>query len=100
MRYCKSALMIENPSKLLEILTKLASSQFRSSEALPLDDHQFNIDAGMNDVRAIWNPEKSLITFCCRYESDVVTTEKKIQRFAKEYNCLITDFPKREICNE
>ncbi len=88
--YCKTAISISDDVDSQTLLTKLAIECFGAREAVPVDSRQYVIDAGMNDVRAVVNEEKSLIAFCCRYKNDVPKTEEKIQRFAQAHGVQLT----------
>ncbi len=84
--YCKTAILISDEVDIHTLLTRFAIECHGAREAIPIDSHQFNIDASMNDVRAVVKDEATLITFCCRYQRDVLRTEEKIQRFIKDYS--------------
>ncbi|RUO35495.1 hypothetical protein CWE13_11230 [Aliidiomarina shirensis] len=53
--------------------------------AYRLDDGTFSINAGENDVRAIYNEENAAINFLCRYERDMNFYDKKLMAFATKH---------------
>ncbi|MCE0494662.1 hypothetical protein [Vibrio salinus] len=88
--YCKSALLIENPLQIEELLTHFAREYLRAKRVIKLDYRQYTIDAGENDIRAVViDEEKALIAFCCRYAKDVEIYESKIKQFATEHQLKI-----------
>ncbi|HBC3374051.1 TPA: hypothetical protein KDY48_004311 [Vibrio parahaemolyticus] len=89
--YCKTAIFISDEVDIHTLLTRFATECYGAREAIPIDSHQFNIDAGMNDVRAVVKRESTLITFCCRYQRDVRRTEEKVQSFIREHDLEIIE---------
>lgn len=85
MTVCKLGLKPKNTSRALEVLRTIAQSQFDAIDVYSLAGDMFNIDAGLNDVRAKLDSTTGLITFVCRNDVDVLKTEKKIAAFAQ--NC-------------
>ncbi|WP_067099075.1 hypothetical protein [Marinomonas atlantica] len=65
--YCELALKIEPGLDVKQTLSLFAVEQFNGREAVPIDSNQYNVDNGLNDLRAVLKPKIGLITFCCRY---------------------------------
>lgn len=93
MPYCGSALKIKAPASASEVLSAFAKEQCNASQAHSLDGRQFNIDAGLNDLRAIQQDNPDIFGFFCRYQNDVNRTEVKIHAFAKDHpvECKLVD---------
>ena len=93
MPYCDSALKIEKTATPSEVLSEFAKEQFNANQAHPIDGRKFNIDAGMNDLRAIQQVKPDTYGVFCRYANDVQKTQSKILDFAKEHSveCRIVD---------
>lgn len=83
MPYCKSSLQTE-PENAEAIIIKFAVDKFRAENAYPLTGGMWNIDAGENDVRAIYRDNNGIIKFFCRSKQDLPRIEKKIAEFASE----------------
>ena len=45
----------------------MAVAKFKANKAICLDNGNFNIDGGLNDVRAVISKQTDLIKFYCRY---------------------------------
>ncbi len=89
--YCKVALLLSDKVDSHNLLSQFAVETFGAREAVRIDERQFGIDNGMNDVRAVLKEDKNLITFCCRYEKDLQRTEDKIHHFAQLYDLQIVE---------
>ncbi|WP_372628062.1 hypothetical protein [Arsukibacterium sp.] len=48
-------------------------------------DGTFSIDAGENDIRAIYDESNSAINFFCCYKQDMSFYDKKLQSFAARH---------------
>lgn len=81
--YCKTVILIDDEADVHTLLTKFAVECFNAREAIQLDSRQFNVDGGLNDVRAVVKYDSQFIAFCCRYQHDVQRIEKRIQNFAR-----------------
>ena len=79
--------IIANKDPLL-LLTRLANEKFHATEisAIP-GGNMLNIDAGMNDIRAI--VDKNTIKFYFRYEKDSDKYERLIIDFCKEHSITL-----------
>lgn len=64
-----------------DALSKFSMEYFNTRCAFQIDDYQYNIDNGLNDLRAVLKPELELITFCCRYSKDVAKAEEMVWAF-------------------
>lgn len=84
--YCELALKIEPSLDVEQTLSLFAVEQFNGREAVPIDSTQYNVDNGLNDLRAVLKPEIGLITFCCRYSQDVPRAESKVLAFSQKYD--------------
>ncbi len=80
--YCDIAWKITPNLDVEDALSKFAVEYFSARCAVQIDDYQYNIDNGLNDLRAVLKPELELITFCCRYSKDVAETEEMVRAFA------------------
>ncbi len=81
--YCKIVILINDEADVHTLLTKFAIECFNAREAIQMSQDQFNIDAGLNDVRAVVKYESHFIAFCCRYQHDVQRIENRIQNFVR-----------------
>ena len=92
MPYCDKEILVldlDNTS-VIQVLDKMAVAKFKANKAICLDNGNFNIDGGLNDVRAVISKQAGLIKFCCRYSSDVPRVESLIGDFAyKNPNCKL-----------
>jgi hypothetical protein len=63
------------------------------NQAHPLDERQFNTDAGFDDLKAIRQVKPDTDKIFCRYANDVQKTQSKILDFAKKHSveCRIVD---------
>lgn len=64
----------------MHLLNNLAVTLFAAHSLTQLDDHGFNLDNGLNDIRAYY--DNNLITFVCRYKGDSDYLTKKIMAYA------------------
>jgi hypothetical protein len=94
MPYCNLALKIKKSVASSNVLSTFAKEHFNANEAYPLDKKQFNIDGGLNDLRAIQQMELDTYGFFCRYEQDIQKTQGKILDFAKKHTseCVLVNF--------
>jgi hypothetical protein len=88
MRYCSSSLVISPNADIHQTISLVAKEQFNALTAHELANNEFNIDAALNDVRAIINKESHQIRFCCRYERDVQRINRKVLAFANDHSDL------------
>jgi hypothetical protein len=95
MPYCSSAIKLNKTSewKIDEALNTLARDSFQAEAAHHINDNQYNIDAGLNDVRAIVDAEERLLCFICRYEKDIPKTTDTLAQFvfANAGDCHLVD---------
>ncbi|WP_286823929.1 MULTISPECIES: hypothetical protein [unclassified Idiomarina] len=68
------------------MLSSLTKESFAGGQsAYQLDDGTFSIDAGENDIRAIYDEENAAIKFFCRYQRDIDFYDKKLMSFATKH---------------
>lgn len=92
MPYCNNEILVLDLDKtsVIQVIDKIAVAKFKSQKAICLDNGNFNIDGGLNDVRAVISEEVSLIKFCCRYAKDIPRVELLISDFVYENpNCKL-----------
>ncbi|ATC93833.1 hypothetical protein [Pseudoalteromonas tunicata] len=82
--YCKFAWKISDDLSVKDALNQFAQRYFDAQAAVQLEEYQYAVDNGMNDLRAVIKPEHHLITFCCRYKKDIQRTENIVKKFAHE----------------
>lgn len=86
MPYCETTFQTVLPEQVENVLSSFTKECFVGGQAVyPLDDGSFSIDAGENDVRAIYDEENASIRFFCRYKRDMGFYDKKLQSFAAKY---------------
>lgn len=90
MAYCAIAIRLKASAELPieSLLDAFAKAEFRALAAHHLHGNEYNIDAGLNDVRAIVDFENQIVSLVCRYEKDVAKTEHKAQDFAAKHPLL------------
>ena len=54
--------------------------------AYQLGNNRYSIDAGENDLRAIFDEDERLVKFFCRYNSEKERYEKMLLSFAKKHS--------------
>lgn len=93
MPYSKFALKIQNINMVNDVLSAFAKEHYNAPGAYPLNERHFNIDNGWNDVRASQQLDPRIYALFCRYSKDIISTETKIQIFAKNHpiNCKLID---------
>lgn len=86
MPYCRTEFKLVKPDQVEHVLTSLTQECFVGGQAAyRLDDGTFSIDAGENDVRAIYDESNAAINFICRYKRDMSFYDKKLQSFATKH---------------
>ena len=86
MPYCRTEFKLVKPAQVEHVLTSLTQECFVGGQAAyRLDDGTFSIDAGENDVRAIYDESNSAVNFLCRYKRDMDFYDKKFQAFAAKH---------------
>ncbi|MFT5602894.1 MAG: hypothetical protein ACI9N1_003156 [Flavobacteriales bacterium] len=92
MPYCNNEIIVLDIDKasVIQVIDKIAVAKFKAQKAICLDNGNFNIDGGLNDVRAVISEEVGLIKFCCRYTKDVHRVESLVSDFVYEnHNCKL-----------
>ncbi|ALM70321.1 hypothetical protein ACEI17_002631 [Vibrio vulnificus] len=91
MPQCQTALVITPEMDIEAVLNQLSRATFNAEHAVQCewDKHQFCIDSGMNNIRAVIDKEKMLILFCCRYSQYINIMEKLLTEFADQQDLLI-----------
>ena len=54
--------------------------------AYQLDNGTFSIDAGENDIRAIYDEGDTAIKFICRQKREMLFYDNKLQKFAARHS--------------
>lgn len=86
MPYCAVAIKLKDSE---ELSIESLLNAFAKAEAVHhLHGNEYNIDAGLNDVRAVVDFEKQVVSLFCRYEKDLSRTERKAKDFAATYPLL------------
>lgn len=92
MPYCKTTFHLGDtqcPKLILSTLTRECFVGGRN--AYDLGHNRYAIDAGENDIRAIYDEEHNVVRFFCRYKTDLPKYEKKLKTFAINHGIEITD---------
>jgi hypothetical protein len=92
MPYCNNEIIVLDLDKasVIQVIDKIAVAKFKAQKAIYLNNGNFNIDGGLNDVRAMLSEEVGIIKFCCRYSPDVSRVESLISDFVYENpNCKL-----------
>jgi len=95
--YCVKGIIIIDLDKtsILQVLNNMAVTKFKAQRAIKLDNGNINIDAGLNDVRAVLGANGDLIKFFCRYVSDIPIVEVLVSDFAYQHpNCKLVEVVK------
>ncbi|MDP4537484.1 hypothetical protein Q3O60_14925 [Alkalimonas collagenimarina] len=82
------------PEQVSLVLSTFAKENFVGGQAAyTLCDGSYSIDAGENDIRAIYDKEASTVKFICRSKREMAFYDKKLLFFAAKYNIpLILSF--------
>lgn len=94
MPYCIKEITIINLEKtsILQVLNNMAVIKFKAQRAILLDNGHINIDAGLNDVRAVLSDKGDLIKFFCRYLRDIPRVESLVNDFVYQHpNCKLVE---------
>lgn len=78
MPFCKTTIPFDSTQSSSLVINKIAQ-YFDSERAILLPNGHWNIDAGINNIRAVVCEDKQLIKFCFRYEKDREKYEKLIK---------------------
>lgn len=90
MPYCSTIFQRVSPEDLEAILSVFANENFVGGQAAyNLGNNSYSIDAGENDVRAIYDYENEVVRFFCRYEKEMPRYEKKLLAFARKYGIAL-----------
>jgi hypothetical protein len=86
MPYCETAFHPVIPDDIEHMLSAFTRENFVGGQvAYHLGNGSYSIDAGENDIRAIYDPEDETVRFFCRYERDLSRYEIKLQSFAAKH---------------
>ena len=86
MPYCDTVFQTVKPEQVENVLSKFAQECFGGGQAAyRLENGAFSIDAGENDIRAIYDESNTVIRFFCRYKRDAGFYDKKLQTFAAKH---------------
>lgn len=87
MPYCKIAFSIPIRDDVLPTLSTFTKQHFvQGQAAYEIDTNRFAIDAGENDVRALYDVENGLVKFFCRYEEVMAKSDKQFQQFTVSHD--------------
>lgn len=86
MPYCQTTFQPIAAEEIEIILSTFTIENFVGGQAAyHLGNGSYSIDAGENDIRAIYDDENEVVRFFCRYEKEIPRYEKKLKAFAKKY---------------
>lgn len=85
MPYCNTEFHTISPEQVHEVLSTLAKEFVGGRDAYLLSSGTYSIDAGENDIRAMYDEENITVRFFCRYERDKGRYDTKIQSFASKH---------------
>jgi len=86
MPYCQTTLLISNPEDIEPTLSLFAQENFvQGQAAYHLGNNRYSVDAGENDLRAIFDEDEHLVKFFCRYDDEKARYEKMLVSFAKKH---------------
>ena len=93
MPYCtKKIIIIDLEKTSLQILNSMAVTKFKAHRAIRLGNGDINIDAGLNDVRAVLSDKGDLIKIFCRYIRDIPRVDSLVDDFAYQHpNCKLVE---------
>lgn len=87
MPYCQTTLLIGNQEDIEPTLSLFAQENFvQGQAAYHLGNNRFLVDAGENDLRAVFDEDERLIKFFCRYDGEKARYEKMLMSFAKKHD--------------
>ncbi|MCW8093209.1 hypothetical protein [Alteromonas sp. ASW11-130] len=88
MPYCSTAIKLRDECdwSVEKALAAIGKEMFNAETVHLLDGDSYNIDAGLNDVRAIVNSDEQLICLFCRYQKDVAKVEAKLADFGSRHS--------------
>ncbi|MRJ41621.1 MULTISPECIES: hypothetical protein [Idiomarina] len=96
MPYCRTEFKLVKPEQVKNVLSTFTRECFVGGRAAyQLDDGSYSIDAGENDIRAIYDQENTFVKFFCRYQRDMNFYDKKLMAFATKHGidtkpCIIS----------
>jgi hypothetical protein len=86
MPYCKTNFRAVPPERVEEVLSSLTKESFVGGQsAYQLDDGSYSIDAGENDIRAIYDAANAELKFFCCYQRGMHFYYKKLMAFATKH---------------
>lgn len=86
MPYCHTAFHAITPEQVEVVLSTFAQENFVGGRAAyRLVDGSYSIDAGENDIRAIYDEETTALKFICRHKREMSFYDKKLQSFAAKH---------------
>jgi hypothetical protein len=85
MPYCQNNIIVNHEVDALLVLSVFAQQAFKASSINELTPCEYNIDGGLNDLRAYLDPDRKLIRFICRYDRDIKSMDRKISAFAQSH---------------
>lgn len=87
MPYCQTTFLIPNPEDIEPTLSLFTQENFvQGQAAYHLGNNRYSIDAGENDLRAIFDEDKQLVKFFCRHNIEKERYEKMLLSFANKHS--------------
>jgi len=87
MPYCQTNFRAVPPKRVEEVLSSLTKESLVGGQsAYQLNDGSYSVDAGENDIRAIYDQENAELKFFCRYQRDMNFYDKKLMAFATKHD--------------
>ena len=89
MPYCHTVFQTVTSEQVENVLSRFAQECFVGGQAAyRLVDGSYSIDAGENDIRAIYDEPNMAIRFFCRSSRNVGFYDRKLQSFAFKH-CVV-----------
>jgi len=93
MPFCETVLLIPNSEDVEPILSLFAKENFvQGQAAYHLGNGRYAVDAGENDLRAIFDEDEHEVKFFCRYSEEIARYDERIRLFAQKYKIKVNDF--------
>lgn len=94
MPYCQTAFHPIESTHVEETLSAFTVEHFVGGQAAyHIGNNSYLIDAGENDIRAIYDNENKVVRFFCRYEREMPRYENKLKAFASKQGIALNSEP-------
>ncbi|GAA5142641.1 hypothetical protein [Thalassotalea piscium] len=91
MPYCHTVFQPIAPNEVESLLSTFTIENFVDGRAAyHLGNGSYSIDAGENDIRAIYDDEDEVVRFFCRHEKEMLRYEKKLKAFATKHGIKLS----------